>query len=184
MEVVSEVKSGVVWLRWWWWGCVSANTRWDAELGAKSDKSERNGSIWGAPCQTAVEGDGGWWWDEVDEVVVVVWLCVRKREAGEGAGAESDESERDGSIWATPCQTVVEGDGGMWCGCAVEVVVVEGLRGRETFGAGQLGAKFHESKRDGSIRGALCQPAVEGDGGMWCGCAVEVVVVGLRVHKT
>ena len=69
MEVVSEVESGVVWLRWWWWwGCVSANARWEAGLGVKSDKSERNGSIWGAPCQTAVEGDGGWWWDEVDEV--------------------------------------------------------------------------------------------------------------------
>ena len=67
--MVSEVESGVVWLRWWWWwGCVSTNARWEAGLGAESDKSERNGSIRGAPCQTAVEGDGGWWWDEVDEV--------------------------------------------------------------------------------------------------------------------
>jgi hypothetical protein len=87
MEVVSEVESGVVWLRWWWWwGCVSANARWEVGLGAESDRSKRNGSIRGAPCQTAVEGDGGWW-DEVDEVVVVVvGLCVRQREAGEGAG--------------------------------------------------------------------------------------------------
>jgi hypothetical protein len=57
-------------------------------LGAESDESERDGSIRGAPCQTAVEGDGGWWWDEVDEVLVVVGLCVRKREAGGGPGSQ------------------------------------------------------------------------------------------------
>ena len=87
MEVVSEVGSGVVWLRWWW-GCVSANTRQEVGLGAKSDKSERDGSIQGAPCKMAVEGDGGWWWDEVDEVVVVVGLCVHKHEAGGGPGSQ------------------------------------------------------------------------------------------------
>jgi len=32
MEVVSEVESGVVWLRWWWWGCVSANARQEGGL--------------------------------------------------------------------------------------------------------------------------------------------------------
>jgi hypothetical protein len=55
---------------------------------AKSNKTERDGSVSGAPCETAPGGDGGRWWDEVDKVVVVVGLCVRKREAGEGAGLQ------------------------------------------------------------------------------------------------
>jgi hypothetical protein len=39
-------------------------------LGAKSDETERDGPVSGTPRETAVEGDGGRWWDEVDEVVV------------------------------------------------------------------------------------------------------------------
>ena len=37
-------------------------------------------------CKMVVEGNGGRWWDEVDKVVVVVGLCVRKREGGGGLG--------------------------------------------------------------------------------------------------
>jgi hypothetical protein len=43
----------------------------------------------------------------VGEVVVVVGLCFRKCEAGGGAGAKSDEIERDGSISGAPCVTTV-----------------------------------------------------------------------------
>jgi hypothetical protein len=108
-------------------------------LGAKSDETERDGSVSGTPCETAVEGDGGRWWDEVDEVVVVVGLCVRKREAGEGAGAKSDETERDGSVSGAPCETAVEGDGGRWWDEVDEVVVVVGLCVRKREAGGGLG---------------------------------------------
>jgi hypothetical protein len=40
----------------------------------------------------AVEGDGGWWWDKVDTVVVVVGLRVCKCEAG-GAGGQNYKTE-------------------------------------------------------------------------------------------
>jgi hypothetical protein len=83
-------------------------------LGAKSDETERDGSVWGTLCKTAVEGDGLRWWDEVDEVVVVVGVSVRKREARGRAGAKSDETERNGSVSGVPCETAVESDGGRW----------------------------------------------------------------------
>jgi hypothetical protein len=67
---------------------VFTNARWEKGLGDKSDKTKRDGSVAGAPCETAAEGDGGRWWDEVDKVVLVVGLCVHKREAGEGAGVQ------------------------------------------------------------------------------------------------
>jgi hypothetical protein len=77
------------WIRWWWWwGSAFANARRERGLGAKSDETEHDGSVSGTPYETAAEGDGGRWWDEVDRVVVVVELCVRKREAGEGAGVQ------------------------------------------------------------------------------------------------
>ena len=44
------------------------------------------------PCATAVEGNGGRWWDEVDKVVVVMGLRVRKQEAG-GAGGQNHKTE-------------------------------------------------------------------------------------------
>jgi hypothetical protein len=55
-------------------------------LRAKSHETERDGSVSGALCKMAVEGNGGRWWDEVDKVMVVVGLCIHKHEAGEGAG--------------------------------------------------------------------------------------------------
>ena len=54
--------------------------------GGQNHKTERDGSISGTPCEMAVEGDGGRWWHGVDEVVAMVGLCIRKREAGEGWG--------------------------------------------------------------------------------------------------
>ena len=66
--------------------------------GAKSDETERDGSVSGVPCETVVEGDRGRWWDEVDKVVVVVGVCVRKHEAGGRDGAKSDETKCDGSV--------------------------------------------------------------------------------------
>jgi hypothetical protein len=95
-------------------GALRLQMRGRRGAGAKSDKTERDGSVSGMPCETAVEGNGGRWWDEVGKVVVVVGLCVRKCEAGVGARAKSDEIERDGSISGALCETTVDGDGGRW----------------------------------------------------------------------
>ena len=69
-------------------------------LGAKSDETERNGSVSGTPCETAVEGDGVRWWDEVDKVVVVVGLCIRKCEAGGGLGPNPTKPSMMAWFWA------------------------------------------------------------------------------------
>jgi len=152
--------------------------------GAKSDETERDGSVSGTPRETAVEGDGGRWWDEVDTVVVVVGLRVRKREAGGAGGAKSDEIERDGSISGAPCETTVEGDGGRWWDEVDDVVVVVGLCVRKCEAGGGAGAKSNETEHDGSVSGAPCEMAVEGDGGRWWDeVDTMVVVMGLHVRK-
>jgi hypothetical protein len=96
-------------------------------LGAKPDETECNGSVLGTPCEAAVEGDGVRWWDEVDEVVVVVGLCIRKHEAGGRAGAKSDKTEHNGLVSGVSCKMVVEVDGGRWWDKVDKVVVVMGL---------------------------------------------------------
>jgi hypothetical protein len=69
-------------MRWgWWWGCAFANVRQERGLGAKNHKTEHDGSILGAPCETTVEG-GGKWWGGANEVV---GPHVHKRE---GAGCQ------------------------------------------------------------------------------------------------
>jgi len=65
---------------------------WERELRAKNHETERDSSVSGAPCETAVKGDGKRWWGGVDEVVVVVELCVRKREAGKRAGGQKPQN--------------------------------------------------------------------------------------------
>jgi hypothetical protein len=94
-----------------------------------------------------VEGDGGRWWDEVGKVVVVVGLCIHKCEAGVGAGAKSDEIERDGSILGALCETTVEGDGGRWWDKVDDVVVVMGLCVHKCEAGGGAGAKSNETER-------------------------------------
>jgi hypothetical protein len=90
---------GIRWIRWWWWwGSAFANARWERGLGSKSDKTEHDGSISGAPRETAVEGNGGRWWHGVDEVVVVVRLRVRKPKAGEGLGAKTTKPSHCDSV--------------------------------------------------------------------------------------
>jgi len=122
-------------------GAARSQTRGRRGWGAKSDEIERDGSISGAPCKTTVEGDGGRWWDEVDDVVVVVGLCVRKCEAGGGAGAKSNETERDGSVSGAPCEMAVEGDGGRWWDEVDTMLVVMGLRVRNARQEGLGGPK-------------------------------------------
>ena len=39
-------------------------------------KTERSGSVWGLPCQMAVENNGGRWQGDVDKVVVVLRMRV------------------------------------------------------------------------------------------------------------
>jgi hypothetical protein len=107
-----------VWTRWWWWwgGCAFTNTRQERGLGAKNHETECGGLISGAPCQTAVEGNGGrWWW----------WGCafVNVRWA-RGLGAKNHETECDGSVSGELCEIAVEGDGGRWWGGVNKVVVV------------------------------------------------------------
>jgi hypothetical protein len=114
--------------------------------GAKSNETERNGSVSGVPCETAVEGDGGRWWDEVNKAVVVVRLCVRKCEAGGGAGATSNETERDGSVSGAPCKTVVGGDGGRWWDEVDKVVVVVGVCVRKCKAGGGAEAKSDKNQ--------------------------------------
>jgi hypothetical protein len=63
---------------------VFANARWKRGLGAKSRETERDGSVSGAPCETAVDGDGERWRAGVDEVVAAVRSCVRQHEGGRG----------------------------------------------------------------------------------------------------
>ena len=102
MKMRSGAMAGggaVVWSRWWWWwDSAFANTRWKRGLGAKSRETERDGSVLGAPHENAIGGGGGRWCGCVVEMVVVVGLCARKREAGGGTGAKSPETERDGLI--------------------------------------------------------------------------------------
>ena len=83
---------------------------------AKFNKTKCDGSVSGALCKTAVEGNGGRWWDEVDKVVMVVDLCIRKREAGEGPGVKSNETKRNGSVSGAVHKTAVESNGGRWWG--------------------------------------------------------------------
>jgi hypothetical protein len=59
---------------WWWWGHAFANARRGKGLGAIGHETECDGSVAGAPCETAVEGDRGRWWGGVNEVVMVVVL--------------------------------------------------------------------------------------------------------------
>ena len=155
----------VVWSRWWWWDSAFANMRWKRGLGAKSRETERDGSVLGAPHENAIGGSGGRWCGCVVEMVVVVGLCARKREAGGGPGAKSPETERDGSISGAPCPTAVEGDGGRWWDKVNDVLGVMGLCVCKCEAGGGGRAKSDEIERNGSISGAPCEMAVEGDGG-------------------
>jgi hypothetical protein len=80
-------------MRWWWWGCAFANTRRERVVGAKNHETERDGSISGALCETAVESDGRRWWHGADEVGLGLGLRIRKREAGEGAGGQKPQNQ-------------------------------------------------------------------------------------------
>ena len=93
----------------------------------------------------AVEGDGGRWWDEVDNTFVVMGLRVCKREAGGGDGAKSEETERDGSVSGAPHEMAVEGDGGRWWDEVNDVLGVVGLRVRKCEAGGGGGAKSEKS---------------------------------------
>ena len=89
------------WMRWWWWwGSAFTNARQERGLGAESNESERDGSIRGAPCQTAVEDDGGRWRGDVDKVVVVVRMRVRAPVREEGARAKKNRKPKNRAITA------------------------------------------------------------------------------------
>jgi hypothetical protein len=90
------------WMRWWWWwGSAFTNARQEGGLGAKSHGSECDGSICGAPCQTAVEDDGGRWRGDVDKVVVVVRMRVRAPVREEGARAKKKNKTQKPSHYSS-----------------------------------------------------------------------------------
>jgi hypothetical protein len=62
-------------------------------LRAEYLKSSRWGSISGAQSEMGAENGAGRWCSGADEVVVVVGYWVRKREAGEGAEHQKNETE-------------------------------------------------------------------------------------------
>ena len=72
-------------------------------LGAKTHKTECNGLVSGAPCETAVEGNGGrWWWGSA-------FTNTRQER---GLRAKSDDTDHDGSVSGVQYKIAVEGDGG------------------------------------------------------------------------
>jgi hypothetical protein len=153
-------------------------------LGAKFNKTECDGSVSGVPCEMAVEGDRGRWWDEVDKVVVAAGVCICKREAGGKAGAKSDETKCNGSVSGVSCKTAVEGNGGRWWDEVDKVAVVVGLCIRKCEAGGGAGAKSDETERNSSVSGTPCETVVESDGGRWWDKVDKVtVVVELCVRK-
>ena len=101
----------VVLMRLWWWrGIAFANARPERGLRAKNPKSSHWGSISGAPSEIGVESSEGRWCNGVDEGVVMVVRCVRKREAGEGAWAKKPKPSCRGSISGAPYE-IAKGDG-------------------------------------------------------------------------
>ena len=79
----------MVWVRWWWWWAASfANAKRGRGVRGKNLKLERAGSVSGASLETEVGIDGGRWWGGVDEVIVVVELCVHKCKVGKWAGGQ------------------------------------------------------------------------------------------------
>jgi hypothetical protein len=127
-------------------GCCVRKRKAGGGLGAKHRKNERNSSVLGAPCETAVEGDGGRWWCGVGKLVVVVGLCVRKCEAGEWAGGQKPRNLARQLGFGCPCETAAEGDGGRWwCGVDEVSAVAGSCVRRRKVGQG-AGAKETETE--------------------------------------
>jgi hypothetical protein len=77
---------GMVYMRWWWWGGAAfVRASGGGPLRPKKSKTERWGSVSGAPLETRVEGDRGRWRDDAYEVVVVGWCRVWSCKWGWGA---------------------------------------------------------------------------------------------------
>jgi hypothetical protein len=62
-------------------------------LGPENLKTKHGGSVSGVPWQTAMQGNGGRCWGDVDNVVLMVELHIHKCEPGEGAGAKKSENQ-------------------------------------------------------------------------------------------
>ena len=93
-------KGGGV-MQWWCWlWCARpiGSTRGGKGVWDQSHKSERDGSVSGAPLEMAVVSDRVRWRGGVDEVAAAGWSCVRQREAGEGFGAKNPKLGRHCSV--------------------------------------------------------------------------------------
>ena len=83
--------------------------RWESRLGAKNHETEHNGSVSGAPCETAVESDGGRWLGGVDEVLVVAGSCVQQWKARQGVGTKNQNQAAVGWFQAASGPQEMEG---------------------------------------------------------------------------
>jgi hypothetical protein len=92
------------WWCWLWCACLIGSTRGGNPVWDKSHKSERDGSVSGAPLEMAVVSDRVRWRGGVDEAAAVAWSCIRQHEAGEGVGAKNLKLGRhcsvSGWMWA------------------------------------------------------------------------------------
>jgi hypothetical protein len=72
---------------------VFVNARREKGLRVKNTKSNHLGLISGAPSKVGAGSSAERCGNGVDEVVVVVWRCIRKREAGEAAEGPKIETK-------------------------------------------------------------------------------------------
>ena len=77
-------------------------------LGAEKPEIDLWWLGFGHALQNGNGGDGRRWWYGADEAVVVVGLCVRKRERGEGVWGRKPETERTGSVSGCVCANTAE----------------------------------------------------------------------------
>jgi hypothetical protein len=59
----------------------------------------------------AIEGNGGRWWGNAYEVVMVVGWCVRETRGEEGVWAENPKLSHCGSISGVLLEKAIEGNG-------------------------------------------------------------------------
>jgi hypothetical protein len=77
---------------------------------AKTPKQNRRGSVSGAPCKTAGQGDAERQWAGRDETAAAVGPCVRKRKGGGRLWAKNPKPSRGGSVSGAPCEMAAQHD--------------------------------------------------------------------------
>jgi hypothetical protein len=75
--------------KWWWWGAWFANPKAEEGVGAKNPKPSVCGSVSGVLCKTAVWGNAGTCWVQVNGMEVVRGVHICQCEAGAGFGPKT-----------------------------------------------------------------------------------------------